>query len=194
MSKHERPAEQIHPSTKRAKQIDANPPYEELKSVIENEGKKEKETGGKNVIHWFRNQDLRIHDNKALYAASQFAQEHGKNLICIYIYCLDEIEWHGVGSARLDFLLRNFECLKEELGELDIPFVILNVEQRRDIVPRLADFVKDHDAQRVFANFEYEIDEVRRDIKVVETTSEGNWSFELHHDQTILEPGMLTTG
>ncbi|KAE9993824.1 hypothetical protein EG327_003074 [Venturia inaequalis] len=194
MSKRELPAEKIHPSTKRAKQIDANPPYEELKSLIENEGKKELGTGGKNVIHWFRNQDLRIHDNKALHAASQFAKEHGKNLICIYIYCLKEIEWHGVGSARLDFLLRNFECLKLELGKLDIPFVMLDVEKRGGIVSKLAGFVEEYNVERVFANIEYEIDEVRRDITVMETAGEGNWSFELHHDQTIMEPGMLTTG
>ncbi|TID26323.1 Deoxyribodipyrimidine photo-lyase [Venturia nashicola] len=193
MSKHELSAEQIHPSTKRAKQIDANPPFEELKSLIDNESKKQPGTGGKSVIHWFRNQDLRMHDNKALYAASQSAKEHGKNLICIYIYCLEEIEWHGVGSARLDFLLMNFECLKQELEKLDIPFAMLNVDKRSDIVPKLAGFVKKYDAQRVFANFEYEIDEVRRDTKVVETAGEGNWSFELHHDQTIMEPGTLTT-
>lgn len=193
MSKHELPAEEIHPSTKRAKEIDANPPYEELKAHVENESKKEQGTGGKNVIHWFRNQDLRIHDNNALHAASQSAKEHGKTLICIYMYCLEEMEWHGVGSARLDFLLRNFECLKQELGKLDIPFAMLSVEKRSDIVPKLAGFVEEHDAQRVFANFEYEIDEVRRDITVMETVSEGNWSFELRHDQTIMEPGMLAT-
>lgn len=194
MSKHALPAEQIHPSTKRAKQVDANPPYEELKSLLENESKKEQRTGGKNAIHWFRNQDLRIHDNKALHAASQFAKEHGKNLICIYLYCLEEIEWHGVGSARLDFLLRNFECLKKELGGLDVPFVVLNVEKRSGIVPKLVEFVMKYDAQRVFANLEYEIDEIRRDIKVVEMSGDAGWSFELHHDQTIMEPGLLCTG
>lgn len=194
MSKRALPAEKVRPSTKRAKQIDANPPYEELKSLLNNESKKEKLTGGKNVIHWFRNQDLRIHDNKALHAASQFAQEHGKNLICIYIYCLDEIEWHGVGSARLDFLLRNFQCLKQELGKLDIPFVTLKVEKRKGIVPELAEFVMKHEVQRVFANFEYEIDELRRDIKVVETAGGSGWNFQLHHDQTIMEPGLLCTG
>jgi hypothetical protein len=83
MSKRSLTAEQIHPSTKRAKQIDANPPLEELESLLKSESKKEQKTGGTNVIHWFRNQDLRIHDNKALHAASQFAQKHGKNLICI---------------------------------------------------------------------------------------------------------------
>lgn len=194
MSKNKLSAEQIHPSTKRAKQIDSNPPFEELKSLLEHESKKEQGTGGNNVIHWFRNQDLRIHDNKALHGASQFAQEHGKNLICVYLYCLEEIEWHGVGAARLDFLLRNFECLKKELGELEVPFVVLKIEKRSGLVPALTEFVEKYDAQRVFANFEYEIDEIRRDIKVVETSGDAGWSLELHHDQTIMEPGLLCTG
>jgi deoxyribodipyrimidine photo-lyase len=107
---------------------------------------------------------------------------------------LEEIEWHGVSSARFDFLLRNFYCLQEDLDKLEIPFIILGAEKRSTIVPKLAEFVENHDAQRVFANFEYEIDEVRRDIKVLQTADEGEWSLELYHDQTVMEPGMLTTG
>jgi hypothetical protein len=37
-----------------------------------------------NVVHWFRS-DLRLEDNKALYAASQKAQENGASLIALYV-------------------------------------------------------------------------------------------------------------
>ena len=37
-----------------------------------------------NVVHWFRS-DLRLEDNRALYAASQKARENGTSLIALYI-------------------------------------------------------------------------------------------------------------
>jgi hypothetical protein len=37
-----------------------------------------------NVVHWFRS-DLRLEDNRGLYAASQKAKDNGKSLIALYV-------------------------------------------------------------------------------------------------------------
>lgn len=47
----------------------------------------------------------------------------------------------------------------------------------------------------MFANFEYEYDELKRDIDLFEQFERESdpIAFELHHDQTIIEPGKLVT-
>lgn len=60
-----------HPPPKRAKEIDADPPYEHLEELLEsnNAGVKVR-----NVLHWFRSKDIRQEDNTALHAASRKAK------------------------------------------------------------------------------------------------------------------------
>ena len=63
-----------HPTTKRAKEIDSHPPFHELESLLQEQ---KDEPKPKVILHWFRAKDLRIRDNKALFAASEKAQEAG---------------------------------------------------------------------------------------------------------------------
>ncbi len=75
MAKHnasEEHPELKHPSTKRAKQIDADTPFNSLTHALESQD----EVGEvKNVVHWFRSKDLRIQDNRGLHNASLLAKE-----------------------------------------------------------------------------------------------------------------------
>lgn len=59
-----------HPSTKRAKEIDVDTPYDELRKVLDS---RKENRNVSQVLHWFRSKDLRIHHNRALHAASQLA-------------------------------------------------------------------------------------------------------------------------
>ena len=92
MSKRNEPdhPETKHPTTKRAKEIDANPSYGELTGLLSDQGDVK---DVKNVLHWFRSKDLRIHDNKALNAASEFARKSDKPLLCAYVNCPAEFRW-----------------------------------------------------------------------------------------------------
>jgi hypothetical protein len=78
-----------HPSTKRAKQIDAANPYEELKQLLDGQDQASKTT---KVLHWFRSKDLRIQDNRALYDASETAREAKVPLVCVYLNCPAEFQ------------------------------------------------------------------------------------------------------
>ena len=53
--------------------------------------------------------------------------------------------------------------------------------------------MKDNDVTHVFANYEYEVDELRRDMEFVK---QGKDHFQVspYHDQTVVEPGSMTTG
>lgn len=179
-----------HPSTKRARQIDADTPFNELVHFLDSQDSID---NVKNVVHWFRSKDLRIHDNRALHNASLLAKEKSKPLICAYVYCPEEFEWHGTSPARSDLIVQTLELMQKELKGLNIPLVFVTAKGRKEIVPSIVDFIKSNDASHIFANFEYEVDEIRRDIKVLEQIG-GDAQVSLHHDQTVVEPGSVKTG
>lgn len=182
-----------HPTTKRAKEIDADPPYTQLLSALESSSTSSKP---KNVLHWFRSKDLRQHDNRALHAASEKAKtgEGSSSLIGLYVYSPKDFLWHGTSPARCDFLLESLRLLKEELEGKNIPLAVVTAEGRKDVVPKVLEFVKKWDASHVFANMEYEVDELRRDIEVAGHAKDEGFGFEVLHDQTVVKPGELKTG
>lgn len=183
--------ELTHPSTKRAKEVDAHTPYEELQETIE---KQKPVASVKKVLHWFRSKDLRIQDNKGLHAASELSKKEGKPLLCAYVNCPAEFEWHGTSPARTDFICENLAIMQKELQDLDIPLVFLEAAERNQILPSIVNFIEQNDITHVFANYEYEVDELRRDVKVLRNMQKKGIEFSLHHDQTVMEPGTMLTG
>ncbi|KAL8808037.1 MAG: hypothetical protein Q9182_000315 [Xanthomendoza sp. 2 TL-2023] len=192
MSKRDQPdhPELKHPSTKRAKEIDAHLPYDELQDLLKQQKPADKVS---TVAHWFRSKDLRIHDNRGLHNASTLAEKEGAPLIGLYVYCAAEFEWHGTSPARCDFILENLSLMQKELAELNIPLKIVEADGRNDIVPSAMKFIEDNKVSHVFANYEYEVDELRRDIKFIQR-SQDKYHTSLHHDQTVIEPGTMRTG
>ena len=192
MSKRNEPdhPELKHPSTKRAKEIDAHTPNDDLKKALKTQKSQNRVS---KVAHWFRSKDLRIQDNIGLHAAASLAKKEGKPLIGLYVYCAAEFEWHGTSPARCDFILENLRIMHKELKELNIPLAILEAEGRKQIVPSAVKFMNDNGISHVFGNYEYEVDELRRDTKFVEELSD-EIIVTLYHDQTVIEPGTMTTG
>ncbi|KAI5364665.1 Putative cryptochrome/DNA photolyase class 1, cryptochrome/DNA photolyase, FAD-binding protein [Septoria linicola] len=179
-----------HPSTKVAKKVDAHPPFERLVSLLESSSSDSKP---RNVLHWFRSKDLRMQDNKALYAASQKAKE-GDSLITAYLHSPSDLEWHGTSPARTDFILETLSILQKDLSGKNVPLAILTADERGQKTSKVLDFVEEHDISHIYANFEYEVDELRRDIDLAEKLKERSVGFELYHDQTVVVPGELKTG
>ena len=181
--------ELTHPSTKRAKQIDQNTPYNDLLDRLDAQ---KSDNDVSTVAHWFR-RDLRIQDNIALHAASEQAKAAKQPLICFYLHCPEEIEWHGLSPARLDFVHETLRAVQTELKALRIPLVFITAEKRNEVVPATLKFLKDNGVSNLHANFEYEVDELKRDVKLTDRASQS-FHFSLHHDQCAMEPGTMTTG
>ncbi|PVI06566.1 Cryptochrome/photolyase FAD-binding domain-containing protein [Periconia macrospinosa] len=179
-----------HPSTKRAKQIDQDLPFDNL---VESLDAQEEKNDVASIVHWFRPKDLRIQDNTGLYHASQLAQSSGKPLICIYLHCPSEESWHGTSPARMDFMIEGLKLMQGELKKLNIPLVFLHSETRKDQVSVIAEFLKENRVSHLFANFEYEVDELRRDIGLLKEVG-NDVQVSIYHDQTVIEPGTMTTG
>ncbi|KAL9086389.1 MAG: hypothetical protein Q9165_007175 [Trypethelium subeluteriae] len=194
--KHERSESQDgalkHPSTKRAKEVDQHTPMDQLEEQLE--GQKTDQTV-RNVLHWFRSTDLRQEDNSALAAASQRAKEGKGSLLTMYLFSPKDMDWHGTSPARTDLVLQSLQILKDQLKEKHIPLACVTAEERAEKTEAVMDFVRKHDISHIYANIEYEVDELRRDIKVAKhVQNEKDLSFEVLHDQTIVKPGELTTG
>lgn len=192
-TKHERSASQEdllrHPSAKKAKEIDGHTPMQELNALLE---KQDESHNPRNVLHWFRSKDIRMEDNKGLQAASAKAKEGKGHLITMYLFSPKDFEWHGTSPARMDFILQSLELLKKQLAEKHIPLAVVVAEERGAKVSTVMNFIKEHDISHVFANLEYEVDELRRDIKFAKQIhEEKDVSFMAFHDQTVIEPGEL---
>ncbi|KAF4460555.1 deoxyribodipyrimidine photo-lyase [Fusarium albosuccineum] len=169
-------------------------PIETLLDALEDTAQERKAVKVKDaVVHWFK-MDLRISDNKALALASDKAKEAGVPLIAIYIVSPQDYEAHIRAPARIDFMLRTLAIIREDLAELDIPLYVETVERRKKIPDRILELMDEWGASHIYANMEYEVDELRREATMVRDFAENGISFEVVHDTCVVPPGELHSG
>lgn len=145
---------------------------------------------GSAIVHWFKS-DLRLHDNRALFMAYEVARQHEIPLICLYILSPQDLTAHLTSAARVDLTLRTLGRLRQDLGEIDIPLYMETQDERRSIPNRIVDLCQRWGANHLFANIEYEVDELRRDAKLVRLCAENGIKFEAAHDTCVVTPGNL---
>lgn len=172
-------------------------PIETLNAaLIETSKARSKILLGRSVVHWFRG-DLRLEDNTALQLASTKARANkdGENaaLIAMYILSPQDLEAHLTSPAKVDFILRTLKTLQGDLDKLNIPLHVEVVECREDLPGRVLELASEWDANHVYANTEYEVDELRRDANVIRMGIKKGIDFSVHHDLCIVNPGELAT-
>lgn len=177
-----------HPTLKRAKEIDENLPLEQLKTGFAFA----KDVKTRNVLHWFRTGDLRIEDNRALAKASEKARKSGKRLLACYLFVPEELEWHGWSAAKTDFLVETLRELKEKLKGLKIPFIGVTLDKKEQQAEEIRNIAQNYDVSHIYANIQYEYDELMRDIRVLEVLG-NECTFIGLHDQTVIEPCTVVT-
>lgn len=169
-------------------------PIEDLLCALEETAEQRKKVDVKDsVVHWFKT-DLRCNDNRALALASEKAKEAGVPLICTYIVSPQDFEAHLTSPVRVDFILRTLEVLKKDLEKLDIPLYVETVEKRKHVPDRILELMEQWGSRHLFANMEYEVDELRREAGMVHDLSENGKSFEVVHDTCVVPPGQLQSG
>ena len=142
----------------------------------------------KTVIHWFRN-DLRLHDNPALYQACRDAQ----NVLPVYILdpasmeTLPGINQPRAGAHRMRFLLESLADLRHNLQQRGSDLLI-----RVGTPPQvLAELVSQHQASAVYAGQEATTEETRLDEQVRQSLlpngAELNlfWMLSLYHPDDL---------
>lgn len=148
---------------------------------------------GAAVVHWFKT-DLRVRDNRALHLAAARARDAKVPLLALYVVSPQDWEAHLMAPVRVDFVLRSLAVLRQDLAALDVPLWIETVEDRREVPPRVAALMRAWDANHLFANMEYEVDELRREAKLVRLLAGQGCAFEVVHDTCVVRPGALASG
>jgi deoxyribodipyrimidine photo-lyase len=166
-------------------------PIETLNRAVEATEKDRKSIKPKNaVVHWFKS-DLRLNDNRALHRAYGFATKNDVPLICLYILSPQDLTAHLASPARVDLTLRTLGLLKKELAKLDIPLYMETQEKRRQVPARVVELCEKWSVSHLYANLEYEVDELRRDAKLVTLCCDHGIAFETVHDTCVVTPGEL---
>ncbi|KAB5578767.1 DNA photolyase, FAD-binding/Cryptochrome [Coniochaeta sp. 2T2.1] len=148
---------------------------------------------GRAVVHWFK-MDLRTRDNTALALAARKAAEAGVPLIGLFVLSPQDYEAHLTAPVRVDFMLRTLRVLREDLAKVNVPLWIETVEKRRDIPGRVIELLGDWGVKHLYANMEYEVDELRREAKMVRLCAEQGIAVEVVHDTCVVPPGRLKSG
>jgi deoxyribodipyrimidine photo-lyase len=148
---------------------------------------------GECVVHWFK-RDLRLNDNRALAAASEKARAKNVPLICMFIVSPQDYQAHLTSAIRVDFELRTLAILKADLDKLNIPLFVTTVDSRKDIPSYIMKKCAEWGAKHVFCNIEYEVDELRREIKLITECLKRGIDFSALHDAVLVPPGELKAG
>ena len=164
-----------------------------IKALSETKDMRNKIEAGDAVIFWYK-MDIRTFDNRGLSQAAEFAKKNNIPLICVYLCSPQDWEAHLTSNIRIDFTLRSLEILQKDLAELDIPLRVEEVPKRRNLPTRLLEFTKEWNAKHIFCNIEYEVDELRREARLVKQALDSNISFTAVHDTCVVPPGEIKTG
>lgn len=139
--------------------------------------------------------DIRVKDNMALSLASETAAKLNKTLIILHVLSPGDFRAHDRAPCRIDFVLRNLRILQQELDVYNIPLAIRTMTPRTGIPEKILDLCKSWNASHIFANLEYEVDELRRDVRVLELIKQRKDQIEvvLSHDYVLVPPGKIST-
>jgi deoxyribodipyrimidine photolyase len=79
------------------------------------------------------------------------------------------------------------------LSIMNIPLNVYTRTPRRTIPAHVVSILTSFNATRLYANIEYELDELRRDISICGIAKDKGISIEMTHDRCIVEPGVVQT-
>ncbi|KAG1752675.1 DNA photolyase, FAD-binding/Cryptochrome [Suillus paluster] len=169
----------------------ADPPFLRLLDALRNVV--QKPSKGQSVVYWMRMGDLRISDNKALALASAQAVKDQIPLVVLHVLSPQDYIAHDRSKSRIDFVLRNLSLLKDDLTKLNIPLYTITHTPRKTVPTRVISVLQTLQATRLFANIEYEVDELRRDLEVCSLAKNAGIRPAYVHDRCIIEPGVVKT-
>ncbi|GAA5869175.1 hypothetical protein JCM1840_004316 [Sporobolomyces johnsonii] len=174
--------------------------YEAMRELAEAKLEDEKPSHDGLVVYWMRNHDLRLTDNTALSHASALAHSLNLPLLVLHVFSPGDYQSHDRSPRRIDFQLRQLAYLRDKLHKLDIPLFTFSHDKRKEIPAVLCGKLEEWGAVGVYANVEYEVDELRRDTEILRRTKEGRKSgqgfrgkAEFFKDVCVVAPGELLT-
>lgn len=137
---------------------------------------------------WFR-RDLRIHDNLALAAA---CRDSSAQVLALYLSTPEQWKAHDMAPRQAAFVNAQLNMLQTVLAEKGIPLLFHEVADFAASVETVKNVCEQYDVNRLFYNYQYEINEQQRDA-TVERSLPGV-VCEGFDDSVILPPGAVMTG
>ena len=144
-------------------------------------------------LMWFR-RDLRVHDNTALTALCDRANEDNAQVSALF-FCTPE-QWHShdTSLAQVDHIARTLPKLAQRCHQqLNIPLTVCVRDNFSDCIDVMTEICVTNNINIVMANHEYEGNEIARDERLNEELIKRNIEFTRWHDQCILPPKSIIT-
>ncbi|MEZ3499925.1 deoxyribodipyrimidine photo-lyase [Pantoea sp. KPR_PJ] len=139
---------------------------------------------------WLRN-DLRIHDNLALNAACRDADAQ---VIALYIATPKQWHQHDMAPRQAAFIYESLLELQQSLAERGI---VLHTAQCDDFAASLdvlMDVCKKEQVDALFYNYQYELNERKRDAEAEKRLNKADIVCQGFDDSLLLAPGSVQTG
>lgn len=143
-------------------------------------------------LMWFR-RDLRVHDNTALAAICERANEDNAQLSAVFFLTPEQWQAHDMSLTQLDHIARTLPILAEKLHQLNIILTVQVCPSFTDCIVTLSALCESNNISCVMANHEYEGNEVARDELLTKQLANNKIEFIRWHDQCILPPKSITT-
>ena len=143
-------------------------------------------------LMWFR-RDLRVHDNTALAAMCERANEDNAQLSAVFFLTPEQWQAHDMSLTQLDHIARTLPILAEKLHQLNIILTVQVCPSFTDCIVTLSALCESNNISCVMANHEYEGNEVARDELLTKQLANNKIEFIRWHDQCILPPKSITT-
>ena len=143
-------------------------------------------------LMWFR-RDLRVHDNTALAAICERANEDNAQLSAVFFLTPEQWQAHDMSLTQLDHIARTLPILAEKLHQLNIILTVQICPSFTDCIATLSALCEENNISCVMANHEYEGNEIARDEQLTKQLLETDIEFIRWHDQCILPPKSITT-
>ena len=99
-----------------------------------------------------------------------------------------DYEAHVTSPGRVDFILRTLDVLKSDLADLSIPLHIETCEKRSEVPSRVLGLCNEWKAKHLYANIEYEVDELRREALMVHAALNQGIAFFPKSDLCVVQP------
>ncbi|QCI23838.1 deoxyribodipyrimidine photo-lyase [Buchnera aphidicola (Macrosiphoniella sanborni)] len=135
----------------------------------------------KNLI-WFRN-DLRVHDNTALYEACKFDQDQ---VLSLFIATPQQWNYHCMSDKKKSFMYYHLKSLQKELFKLNITLYYHESTNFLHSIQYLIFFCQKYKINNLFYNYQYEINERKRDYLVKKELSQKGIFVKGFHDNLLV--------
>ncbi len=136
---------------------------------------------------WLRS-DLRTYDNPALTAACAAGPT-----VAAYFLTPEQWDEHVLSPWKKDLIVRQLRALAEDLASLNIPLVVENAGSFKQVPAQLAELARARQANTVFWNREYEVNEARCAANVQQALEAQGVATRQFDDQCVIEPGRVLT-